>query len=83
MDKIQETTSHHRHSIGTEHTHELMTEPEAAAYLGVSVSGMRKWRARHCGLAYARFFRIVRYRRSDLDEFVQARIVADDSEEQE
>ena len=49
--------------------HELMTEQEAAVYLGLSRSGMRKWRARGFGPAYCRFGKIIRYRRSSLDEF--------------
>src|SRR5262249_12958551 len=61
--------------IRRERLHELMNEREAAAYLGVSVSGMRKWRARQSGPKYARFGKIIRYRRSDLDAFVQSRIV--------
>src|SRR5215510_3878773 len=55
--------------IRREHIHELMTEQEAAAYLGVSISGMRKWRARGFGPAYCRFGKIIRYRKSSLDEF--------------
>ena len=56
-------------SIDSRHVHELMTEQEAAAYLGVSISGMRKWRARGFGPAYCRFGKIIRYRKSSLDEF--------------
>ena len=68
--------------IRRERADELMTEQEAAAHLGVSVSGMRKWRARQTGPKYAKFGKIIRYRRSDLDAFVQSRIVTPESPEQ-
>jgi len=58
---------------------QIKDEKEAAQYLHVSVSGLRKWRARQCGPKYARFGKIIRYRQSDLDAFVQSRIVLDKS----
>lgn len=57
---------------------ELKDEREAAAYLRVSVSGMRKWRARRVGPKYARLGKIIRYRRSDLDAWVESHSQAHD-----
>ena len=74
MDELLDAVNSGRKVIRPEHVHELMTEQEAAAYLGVSVSGMRKWRARQSGPSYAKFGRIIRYRKSDLDAFVESRI---------
>jgi len=79
MDELLDALNEGRSFIRPEHVHELMTEQEAAAYLGVSVSGMRKWRGRQCGPKYARFGKIIRYRQHDLDTFVQSRIVCDES----
>jgi len=65
--------SHTPHpSIDGRHVHELMTEQEAATYLGVSLSGMRKWRARGYGPKYCRFGKIIRYKRSSLDQWVDS-----------
>jgi len=62
---------------------DMLDEREAAAYLGISASAMRKWRARQCGPKYARLGRIIRYRQSDMDAFVESRIIAADSSEHE
>jgi excisionase family DNA binding protein len=67
--------------IRADHDHELMDEREAAAYLGMSRSGLRKWRARRRGPAYARLGKIIRYRKSDLDAFVQSGLIAYESSE--
>ena len=77
MDEMLNAVNVQQRFIRPEHAVELLTEREAAAYFGVSLSGLRKWRARHCGPQYARLFRLIRYRRSDLDAFVQSRIVTD------
>jgi len=82
-DKLLRALNEQPPFIRSERVDELMTEKEAAAYLGVSVSGMRKWRAHQCGPKYARFGKIIRYRQSDLDAFVQSRIVTPESPEQE
>jgi hypothetical protein len=48
---------------------EFKDEREAAAYLRVSVSGMRKWRASGAGPAYCRFGKLIRYQTSSLNEW--------------
>ena len=82
IDKIVNAFNEDCSFVRPEHVHELLTEQEAAAYLGLSVSGLRKWRFRRCGPKYAKFGKIIRYRRSDLDTFVQSRIVTPESPEQ-
>jgi hypothetical protein len=37
--------------------------------LRMSVSGMRKWRARGIGPAYCKLSKIIRYRQSELERF--------------
>jgi hypothetical protein len=69
MEQLTKSVVSHEHLIRRAQTDELLTEQDAAAYLVVSVSGMRKWRTRKCGPAYCRFGRLIRYRRSALDEF--------------
>jgi excisionase family DNA binding protein len=51
---------------------QLKDEREAANFLGVSVSGLRKWRNRGIGPRYCRFGRLIRYRLSDLNEWIEA-----------
>lgn len=47
----------------------LLTEPEAAARLGLSPSSLEKLRRRGRGPIARRIGRLVRYRRDDLDEW--------------
>ena len=56
----------------------LLTDLEAAEYLSVSPSSLRKWRsgARPKGPAFLRMGRAVRYRQRDLDAFVDDHIVS-------
>lgn len=58
---------------------ELLTEQEAAAYLGVSVSGLRKWRNNRRGPQYYRLGRLIRYTRFGLKAWLQTRVEADHS----
>ncbi len=43
-----------QHSLHAEHSQEIMTEQEAAAYLGVSISGLRNWRNHQQGPKFYR-----------------------------
>jgi excisionase family DNA binding protein len=52
---------------------DFKTELEAAEYLAVSLSCMRKWRSRQFGPKYCRFGKLIRYRRSDLDKWAEER----------
>jgi hypothetical protein len=55
----------------------MLSSAEAAAYLGVSIHTLRKWRRRSNpqGPRYFRRNSLVRYRREDLDRFVNLRSV--------
>ncbi len=48
----------------------MFSRPEAAAYLGVSVSTMARWAHQKAGPAYKRAGRKTRYLKSDLDAFL-------------
>jgi len=50
----------------------LIDEKEAAAWLGCTVSAMRKWRLLGKGPAFCRIGRLVRYSEGDLVAFVAA-----------
>jgi excisionase family DNA binding protein len=49
---------------------DMFSRPEAATYLGVSVSTMARWAHHKCGPAYKRAGRKTRYLKRDLDEFL-------------
>ena len=49
--------------------HQYMNTPQAAAYLGVSISLLERLRQVRQGPAFVRIGRCVRYRREDLDNF--------------
>ena len=50
----------------------LLNERQAAQILGCSVALIRKWRLLGRGPAYCKIGRLVRYRREDIDEFLEA-----------
>lgn len=50
----------------------LLSERQAAAYLSVSVSTLRRWRRGGIGPAYFICGDIIRYRKEVLDAFVEA-----------
>lgn len=47
-------------------------EREAARYLAISLSTLRRWRRSKKGPAYFRVDNVIRYRKVDLDAFVTA-----------
>ena len=49
----------------------MFSRPEAADYLGVSVSTMARWAHQRIGPAYKRAGRKTRYLQSDLDAFLE------------
>ena len=64
---------------------QLLTRDQAAEYLGVKPQTLATWLCRRrCGLPVVRVGRLVRYRLSDLEAFLDSRTVgtesADDSE---
>ena len=50
----------------------LVSEGRAAEILGCSVYAMRSWRGRKVGPPYVRVGRLVRYRLSDIQKFIEA-----------
>ena len=58
---------------------QLMTPTEAADYLGLSVSTLQLWRSRgsHPALVFVRCGRNIRYRRSDVDSFLDSQAVGE------
>lgn len=58
----------------TRRTPELLTSREAAAYLGVSAGTLDIWRSRRSyPIPFVKVGRNVRYRKADLDAFLQRR----------
>lgn len=54
----------------------VLTREEAAAYLGVSPSTLSNWAcSKKFVIPYFRVGRSVRYKKSDLDEFIQRGLV--------
>jgi excisionase family DNA binding protein len=49
---------------------DLLTRPEAADYIGVSVSTLARWACLREKLPYRRVGRRTLYRKSDLDDFL-------------
>ena len=50
----------------------LLTESETARRLGISVSGLRKWRREGQGPHFIRLGRLIRYSVPDLEEWLVA-----------
>ena len=59
-------------NVTTTNPADPLTEPEAAARLGLKVATLRAWRHQKKGPAFLRLGRAIRYLAGDLDEFVQA-----------
>ena len=52
----------------------LLTPQEAAAYIGVTVNTLNVWRCvRRYEIPYIKIGRLVKYRRSALDSFIESR----------
>lgn len=61
---------------GMEHSERLLTVPELAEYLAVPTSTIYQWRYLRKGPPGFRIGRHVRYRRSDVDEWIQRHVEA-------
>jgi predicted DNA-binding transcriptional regulator AlpA len=48
----------------------FLSEKEAAAFLSVSLSTIRRWRRYKTGPEYFRFGGVLRYSRTSLDDFI-------------
>jgi excisionase family DNA binding protein len=56
---------------------ELLTRKEAATYLGVTESTLAVWACvKRYNLPYVKVGRLVKYRRSDLEAFIERRMVS-------
>jgi excisionase family DNA binding protein len=55
--------------------HDLLTPDEAADYLRLSVRQLQQWRYIGSGPRYTKAGRAVRYRRADLDAWLDASVV--------
>jgi predicted DNA-binding transcriptional regulator AlpA len=53
----------------------LLDEHRTARYLGLRVKTLRNWRSAGKGPSYIKIGRIVRYRVTELDEFIEKRLV--------
>lgn len=53
-----------------------LSPADAAVYLGVGYSTLKKWRSEGRGPKYAKVGNSVLYRPSDLDAFVESKLVA-------
>ena len=58
--------------MGTHKT--FLDTPEAADYLGVQRSTLEAWRCRGGGPNFVKLGRLVKYRQTDLDNFIEARV---------
>lgn len=58
----------------TEKEHPL-NERQAAEYIGASVFALRSWRSSKKGPTFFRAGKLVRYRRGDLDAWIESRLV--------
>jgi predicted DNA-binding transcriptional regulator AlpA len=55
--------------------HNVFSECQAAKYCGICAGTLRLWRSTGTGPAYFRAgAKLIRYRRSDLDEWIEGRI---------
>ena len=58
----------------------MMTTAEAAAFLGIAKSTLEKARVFGTGVCFVKLGRTVRYRRSDLEDYLAQRTVLSTSE---
>lgn len=60
----------------------LLHERDAAEYLGMSVSWIQRSRWDGTGPKFVKFSNAVRYRKADLDEYIEARIIHSTSQKE-
>ena len=59
---------------------DFLDSNQAAGYLGLKRTTLEAWRCRGGGPKFVKLGRLVKYRRSDLDEFIEARVRSNTSE---
>lgn len=57
----------------------VLNSRQAATYLGCSDSVLRLWRSQGQGPRYFRAGKLIRYRRADLDSWIEARLCEPES----
>jgi len=68
-------------SLQTDYQIKLINEHEAADYIGHSVRALQNWRVRGGGPRFVKISgRSIRYRRCDLNAWIEARLVRNTSE---
>lgn len=60
----------------------VFTTPEAAIYLKIKTATLEQWRWNGNGPRFIKLSRSVRYRRSDLDDFMNSRVFENTTEAQ-
>jgi excisionase family DNA binding protein len=66
-------------SLALQSPSDLLTQTEAAAYLGLSPNTLEVWRCtKRYELPYVKVGRLIRYRRSELDAWLDSRSVGGD-----
>ena len=60
----------------------VLTTPEAAAYLNLQPTTLEQWRWNGRGPRFSKLGRSVRYRKKDLDDFLEARVFSNTTEAQ-
>ena len=61
-------------------TNNFLTRQQAADYLGLKKATLEAWATHGGGPTFCKFGRAVRYRKQDLDEFVERSLVKSTSE---
>jgi excisionase family DNA binding protein len=62
---------------------EMLTREQAAKYLGLQVQTLNAWACRGCGPKFVKLGRAVRYRKSDLEAYIESRVVQSTGEADE
>jgi len=58
----------------------FLDSDQAAEYLGLKRTTLEAWRTRGSGPRFVKLGRLVKYRRSDLDAFIESRVRSNPSE---
>jgi predicted DNA-binding transcriptional regulator AlpA len=71
----------HKNAQPSDYHARLIDEKEAALYLGYTVRALQNWRLRGGGPRFVKVSaRSIRYRRADLDAWIESKLVSSTSE---
>ena len=74
-------THHQTAKTSPDYYTQLINEKEASVYIGHSVRALQNWRVRGGGPKFAKISaRSIRYRRCDLDQWIESKLVRSTSE---